>query len=318
MAGYDNVITRTDAGEGLVPVTQSNQIIQEAPGQSVVLQRARNVRMSTKQMKQPVLTTLPEAYWVNGDTGLKETTKSSWDNVVMTAEELAALVVIPDALIDDANVPLWNEVRPLLVEAIGKKVDQAALFGTDKPASWPTAVVPGAIAAGNTVADGTGVDFAADVAALGGLVAQDGFAINGFASAPGLNWRLVGLRDANGQPIYQPSLTEGTPSNLYGYGLNEVTNGAWDPAAATLLGADWSKFVVGIRQDITFKMLDQAVITDAAGKVIFNAPQQDSQIMRVVFRVGFQVANPLTRLNGDAATRYPAGVITPAVEAPAG
>lgn len=313
MAGYDNVITRTDAGEGLVPVTQSNQIIQEAPGQSVVLQRARNVRMSTKQMKQPVLTTLPEAYWVNGDTGLKETTKSSWDNVVMTAEELAALVVIPDALIDDANVPLWNEVRPLLVEAIGKKVDQAALFGTDKPASWPTAIVPGAIAAGNTVADGTGVDFAADVASLGGLVAQDGFAINGFASAPGLNWRLVGLRDANGQPIYQPSLTEGTPSNLYGYGLNEVTNGAWDPAAATLLGADWSKFVVGIRQDITFKMLDQAVITDAAGKVIFNAPQQDSQIMRVVFRVGFQVANPLTRLNADAATRYPAGVITPAV-----
>ena len=318
MAGYNNVITRNDVGEALIPVSVSNEIIQEAPKQSVLLQRARNVRMSTKQMKQPVLATLPEAYWVNGDTGLKQTTKSSWDNVVMTAEEIAVLVPIPDALIDDASVPLWNEVRPLLVEAIGKKVDQAGLFGVDKPASWPTAVVPGAIAAGNTVADGTGRDFASDVAALGGLVAQDGFAISGFASAPGLNWRLVGLRDDNGQPIYTPSLTGGTPSSLYGYQLNEVTNGAWDPAAATLLGADWSKFVAGIRQDVTFKMLDQAVITDADGKVIFNAPQQDSQIMRVVFRVGFQVANPLTRLNDDAATRYPAGVITPKAVTPAG
>lgn len=317
MAGYNNVITRNDVGEALIPVDVSNQILQETPAQSVVLQRARNVRMSTKSMKQPVLSTLPEAYWVNGDTGLKQTTKSSWDSVVMTAEELAALVVIPDALIDDANVPLWNEVRPLLIESIGQKVDQAALFGIDKPASWPTAVVPGAIAAGNTVADGTGRDFASDVAALGGLIAQDGFALNGFASAPGLNWRLIGLRDDNGQPIYTPSLTAGTPSSLYGYALDEVTNGAWDSDAATLLAADWSKFVVGIRQDITFKMLDQAVISDADGKVIFNAPQQDSQIMRVVFRVGFQVANPLTRLNADGATRYPAGVITPKAEEPA-
>ncbi|WP_347042026.1 phage major capsid protein [Brachybacterium nesterenkovii] len=311
MANYADVITRTEAGEALIPVAVANEILQTTPEQSVVLQRARNVRMSTKQMKQPVLSTLPEAYWVNGDTGLKQTTKSAWDNVVITAEELAALVVIPDALIDDANVPLWNEVRPLLAEAIGKKVDQAALFGIDKPASWPTAVVPAAIAAGNTVADGTGVDFAADVAALGGKIAADGFAVSGFASAPGLNWRLVGLRDSSGQPIYTPSLAGGTPSSLYGYPLNEVTNGAWDPSAATLLAADWSKLVVGVRQDITFKMLDQAVITDDTGKVIFNAPQQDSQIMRVVFRVGFQVANPLTRVNGDAATRYPAGVITP-------
>lgn len=313
MPNFNSTITRNDVGDALIPVDVTNEILQTAPGQSVLLQRARNVRMSTKTMKQPVLSTLPEAYWVNGDTGLKQTTKSAWDNVVMTAEELAALVVIPDALIDDTNVPLWNEIKPLLVEAIGKKVDQAGLFGTDKPASWPTAVVPGAIAAGNTVADGTGRDFASDVAALGAKVAQDGFAISGFASAPGLNWRLVGLRDDNGQPIYTPSLTGGTPSSLYGYPLNEVTNGAWDSAAATLIGADWSKIVVGIRQDITFKMLDQAVITDDTGKVIFNAPQQDSQIMRVVFRVGFQVANPLTRVNGVAATRYPAGVITPKV-----
>ena len=124
--------------------------------------------------------------------------------------------------------------------------------------------------------------------------------------------RLVGLRDTNGAPIYTPSLAGGTPSSLYGYPLSEVTNGAWHSEAATLLAADWSKFVVGVRQDITFEIFREGIISDEAGKVVFNAMQQDSKIMRVVFRVGFQVANPLTRINGDGGSRYPAGVITPA------
>ena len=51
------------------------------------------------------------------------------------------------------------------------------------------------------------------------------------------------------------------------------------------------------------------MISDDAGKVIFNSAQQDSKVMRVVFRVGFQTANPLTRVNPTAATRYPAGVV---------
>ncbi len=98
----------------------TKEIIAEAPKSSVLLSRAKKVRLSAKKAKQPVLATLPEAYWVNGDTGLKQTTKSTWKNINITAEELAVIVPIPDALLDDADVPLWDEVKPLLVEAIGK------------------------------------------------------------------------------------------------------------------------------------------------------------------------------------------------------
>lgn len=306
MAGFNESIGR---GDVVVPEPVANEIIQELPHASVLLARARQVRMSSKTLKQPVLSALPDAYWVNGDAGLKQTTKAEWDNLTITAEELAALVVVPDAVIDDSSIPIWSEVRPLLVEAIGRKVDEAGLVGVDTPGSWPTAVIPAAIAAGNIVEEGTGDDLAADVALLGQVVAEDGFAVNGFASAPGLNWRLVGLRNQTGTPIYTPSLSAGAPATLYGYPLNEVFNGAWDSDEATLLGADWRKFVVGVRQDITVSLSDSAVITDNAGKVIVNAYQQDSKIMRVVFRVGFQVANPLTRIGGSS--RYPAGVLAP-------
>ena len=97
-----------------------------------------------------------------------------------------------------------------------------------------------------------------------------------------------------------------------GFGLNEVDNGAWDATKAVLLGADWSNFVVGIRQDITYKLLDQSVISDDNGKVILNLAQQDCVAMRVVFRVGFQIANPINDVQSDKSKRFPAYVIAPA------
>ena len=317
MAGYAEIQGRGDLyGPTQLPDQLSKEIIQTAPQSSVVAARARKVPMSTKTAKQPVLAALPDAYWVNGDTGLKQTTKMAWSGVSMTAEELAVIVPIPDALMADASVPLWDEIKPLLVEAVGKKVDDATIFGNDKPASWPAALIPGAIAAGNSVELGTGEDIGVDIATLGERLALDGFAFNGFISRPGLHWSLIGLRDAAGKPIFgtpdQNNLVNGVPTaSLYGYPLNEVTTGIWDPADAVLLGADWTKVVLGIRQDITFQLFTEGVISDADGKVILNLMQQDSKALRLVFRVGFQVANPLTRLNSNAATRYPAAVITP-------
>ena len=318
MAGFANIQGRADLSDIHLPDQIIKDILQTAPQASVLLNRARTVRMSSKKTKQPVLASLPDAYWVDGDTGLKQTTKNIWSNVTMTAEELAVIVPIPDALIADSELPLWDEIKPLLVEAIGKKVDDAGIFGNDKPASWPAALIPGALAAGNSVAQGSGPDLGADVAKLGELLALDGFAMNGFISRPGLHWSLVGLRDQAGHAIYSPPLTTGLSSGppspaLLGYPLNEVTTGVWDADEAILLGADWNKVIVGIRQDITFDLFSEGVISDNTGKVVLNLMQQDSKALRVVFRVGFQVANPMTRLNGNAATRYPAGVITPAV-----
>lgn len=297
-------------GGALLPDQVSNEIIKTLPQQSVLLTRARRVRMSRKNMKQPVLASLPDAYWVD-EGGLKSTSKASWEGVTMTAEELAVIVPIPDSLVDDANIPLWSEIRPLVSEAFGKKIDGAGIFGVDKPTSWGQDIFAGATAAENIVQRTANSDLAADVAKLGEKISKQGFAVNGFASQPGLNWQLVGLRDSTGRPVYVPSLAQGTPSTLYGYPLNEVMNGAWDAEKAVMLAADWSKFIVGIRQDMTYQIFDQGVISDSNGKVIVNLMQQDMKALRVVMRVGFAVANPMTRVV-DKGDQYPAGFITPA------
>lgn len=309
MATYNSLISRDASNDPLVPTPVSAQIIQEMPSASAILQRAAQVPMSTKTQRQPVLDVMPIAYFVGGDTGLKQTSAQDWKNVDLIVEEIAAIIPIPEAYLDDAQMPIWDQVRPRLVEAIGAKLDGAALFGLDKPSTWPTAVYQSAVAAGNAVIAGTGDDFGVDVASAAEKVALDGFAVNGFVSRPGLTWKLNGIRSDQGLPIYQPNMQGAPGGTLYGYGMSELTNGAWDMSEAELLMGDWRKAIVGMRQDITFKMFTEGVISDDDGKVILNLMQQDSVAMRVVARFAFATANPATRLNTNSATRSPFGVV---------
>jgi HK97 family phage major capsid protein len=313
MPTYDTGINRGNppySTDPLVPEPLAEDIIQQLPEQSAFLKMARTVPMSTRTQRLPVLDVLPQAYWVSGDSGLKQTTSQAWKNVTLVVEELAALVPIPDAYLADTNIPLWDEVRPRLVEALGRAVDQATLFGVNKPATWPAAIIPAAIAAGNIITD-TSPDIPAAVASLAERVSLDGYTnINGWMIRPGFKWRLLRVRSSgSGEPIYMPDLQNGRGGSLYGYPLTEVSNGAWDPTVADLLLGDWSMAIAGTRQDITFKMFDQGVIVDDTGKVIYNAAQQDGQLMRVVLRLAYATANPVTNLNANSATRFPFGVL---------
>lgn len=308
MGDYTNIIGRASVSDAMLPPEISKEIIQEAPKSSIVLSRARRVALTKKEGKQPVLSTLPSAYWINGDTGLIQTSDADWGDLTITAEDMGLIIPIPLNVLNDTDVPLWEEVKPLMGEAVGLKVDQSALFGEDKPDTWPEAIVPSAIKAGNKVERGKNADLGADVAELGKILAEQGYGVNGFASKPGMQWELIGLRNAQGDPIYTQSLSGKPESGLYGFPLNEADNGSWDAAVAELLAADWNKMVVGIRQDISYDLYKEGVISDSNGKIVLNLMQQRCAAMVVTMRVGFQVAVPVTRLGG----KYPAGVIVPA------
>src|SRR5690348_13079505 len=126
---FTDSLSRAETLDPLVPTPVSAQIISEMPQSSAVLSLARRVTMSSKTSRQPVLSVLPTAYFVTGDTGLKQTSKADWENVTLVAEELAVIVPIPEAYLDDAQVPVWDAVRPSIVEAFGAKIDAATLFG---------------------------------------------------------------------------------------------------------------------------------------------------------------------------------------------
>lgn len=315
MSVFNSLVSRTDAA-ALIPEEASREILGAIPAQSAVLQLARRLQnMNRAQLRLPVVSALPTAYFVNGDNGLKQTTEVNWANVFITAEEIACIVPIPESVLADADYDIWGEVKPLIAEAFGVVIDAAVLLGVNKPASWPVSLLAGAQAAGHKVARGSGTDAYAELLAEGGvisLVEADGYMVNGHVAHPTVRAMLRGIRDENGQPIFVRSMQDATRYELDGAPIVFTRNGALDAAQALLFAGDWNQLVYAMRQDITYKVLTEGVIQDSNGAIQYNLAQQDMVALRCVMRLGWQLPNPINRENSNASTRYPFAVWTPA------
>lgn len=310
-----NIIQRTDA-EALIPVEVANEIIQGVPQMSAVMQLGTRLpNMTAKQKRMPVLNSLPMAYFVNGDTGTKQTTKVDWKNKFLEAEEIAVIVPIPEAVLDDAEYDIWGQVRPRIEAAFGEVFDAAVLYGTNKPSTWPDGIVTQAKQKGKVVALGTGNDLYDDIMAEGGvidLVEQSGFMVNGHVAAMSMRAKLRGLRDADGQPIFKATMQEGTRYQLDGEPMIFPQNGSVDPTESLLIAGDWRQLVYSIRQDMTYKILTEAVIQDpATGEIVYNLAQQDMVALRCVMRLAWQIPNPINQLARNEADRFMFSVLTP-------
>lgn len=291
-------IDRTDAA-GLLADQEFTDILQEATASSAALQTFRTVRMGTKIANMPILTALPTAQWLSGDASRKPTSEQIWEKKTLTAEELAVIVPIPENVFDDARVNIWNEVRPRIAEAFGAALDAAVFFGTSAPASFDDSLFEGAFAAGQVVEHGT-TDLADDINNAWGEVEDLGIDVNVQYAHRGLRRRLRGLRDENGQPIYLESLKrDGSSRELMGEDILYVSNGSWDRGRADMIVGNRNYAILGIRQDVTYKILTEATLTDGSGNVTVSLAEQDMIALRAKFRVGFVVANVLTIEAGD-------------------
>lgn len=309
-----NVIDRTSA-EVLIPEEQSNEIIANIIEQSTFLKMARKLpNMSSKTREYPVQASEPIAGFVEGDTGLKPTTGMSWKNAIITAEEVAAIVPVPDNVSADSNYDIFAQLKPLLEAAAGKVVDAAVFFGVNKPNSWPEAIVNAATAAGNLITPSITPDLYKDIFDVGGVIAkveEDGYFVDGMVSAVNMRARLRGLRDDQGRPLFVQDMQNAVQYTLGGVAMEFPRNGTFDTEKASLIAGDFNKAVYAIRQDITFKIFDGGVISDENGKVLYNLMQNDMKAIRMVIRLGWQVFNPHNSLNPDEASRYPFAVYGP-------
>ncbi|MEU7149207.1 phage major capsid protein [Streptomyces sp. NPDC045456] len=313
---YDNVTSRTDAA-ALIPEEVSNEMLGKATDQSAVLSLFRRVPVQRAQVRFPVLSALPVAYFVSGDTGLKQTTEVNWANKYMNVEEIATIMPVPDNVLADVEANIWDEAMPLLTEAFGRTLDAAVFFGTNAPSSWPSNVLAAATAAGNSVSAGTAANqggYFGDIDKLYAAVESDGYEVTGFAAANAARGKLRSARDSQGRKL-DMDRTSGALDMLDGKPIVYPMKGMWPAAGGAgvdgvdLFGGDWSQFIVGVRQDITMKILTEATLFDNSGNVIFNLAQQDMTAVRLTFRVAWQVSNPINNERPTEADRYPAGLI---------
>ncbi len=311
--GEGSSITRSDA-EALIPVQESREIIQGVVEQSAVLQRGKRLaNMTAAQYKMPVLDLLPVAYFVNGEGGSakKKLTTMAWDKKVIYAEEIAVIVPISEAVLDDADYDIWGEVRPRLVEAFGQKIDGSVLFDIDKPQTWRDGVVTTAVKAGATVT--LGDDLYESILGESGVIAkveESGYFVNGHMADITMRAKLRGLKDTTGQPVFKSDMQTGTNYSLDGAPMNFPRNGAFDRSKAMMISGDFSQLVYSIRQDITFKLFDQGIIQDpGTGDILYNLMQNDMVALRAVMRLGWEIPNPINAMVKDKTKRCPFAVL---------
>lgn len=307
-----SIIDRSGA-EALIPTQESNEIIQGAITQSAVLSRGRRLaNMTSRQYKMPVLDMLPIAYFVNGDTGQKQTTKQQWDKKYITAEEIAVIVPIPEAVLDDSEYDIWAEVRPRITEAFGKVIDSAILFGVNKPTSWRNDVVATATAAGAIVTLGSADNLYDKIMSEDGVIAKVencGYFVNGHMADISMRAKLRGLKNTNGDPLFKSDLQGSTQYALDGSPMVFPNNGAFDKSKALMISGDFSQLVYSIRQDITFKLFTEGVVQNTDGSIAYNLMQNDMVALRAVMRLGWEIPNPINSVEKNKEKRCPFAVM---------
>ena len=297
------MITRQNAE---APFTEDlvAEIIQGVTKQSAALRMFRRLpNMSSNIMRMRVLDALPMAYWVNDSTnnGRKNVTNAAWANKYIVPAEIAVIVPIKEDVLDDASIDIWGEIRPRLVEAIGKKIDQAIFVGVDKPSAWRADLLSSIAQAGAFVSQGSGTLYSAINDAMV-KVEESGYNPTGIVGGVDVKGKFRMMLDTAGQPIKGTEIDE--MPKAY------IDNGAWDKSKAQMIIGDFTQAVYSIRQDITYKVLDQAIIQNPSdGEIMYNLAQEDMVALRVVMRLGWEIPNPINALAPDESVRFPFAAI---------
>ena len=297
-------ITRNDV-DALIETQVANEIFEGVVRQSKALSMFRRLpNMTSDKTKLRVLDSLPIAYFVDESTnnGRKNITKMAWDKKFINAAELAVIVPIKENVLNDTSIDIWAEVKPRIIEAFGKKIDNAMFFGVDKPADWRDGLVPSVIAVGAEVNE-TGKLYS-DINDVMTKVEESGYEVNGLIGGVGLKGKFRMMTDTTGQPLQT--------TEIGSVKRNFMDNGVWDKTKSTLVAGDFSQAVYSIRQDVTYKVLTEAVIQDPSdGSILYNLAQDDMVALRVVMRLGWEIPNPVNALN-ETETRFPFASLKPA------
>lgn len=278
---------------GIIPTTTATEILSVVQQESAVLTLGTRVPMPSGVTEMPVQTGVPVAGWVAQPGGRKPFTDLTVTMVNMKAEEIAAVVAIPQSYLDDAAVNLWNFVRPQIASAIALALDNAVLFGINAPASFPAGGITSA-AYCQTASGGANDDAATIVNDAMGLVEGEGLNVTGHVSDIKNQAVLRNIRDSTGAFLLGPTAAQSSGlQSLWGYPI------MWDqfPAGETedFITGHWPALQIGVRQDITYAISDQAVVADGAGKVLISAFQDNTVVMKAHARFGMIVVKPPTQ-----------------------
>lgn len=270
---------------GFVPKEQAKEIIKNVARGSSILRLSKVESMESDTKKVPVLTEGPGAYWV-GEGERIQTSKATWIFPELKAKKLAVIIPVTKEKLNDTTIDVFDELKEPISEAFYQAIDAAAIFKTNSP--FAKSIMDCVESTGNKVELGTNGEgkLDLDVSDAMATVEDSGLDVNAFIAKVGIKNSLRKLRDANGNQLFADGVNG---KEFYNQPIEFSRNNSWKADEAEIIGGDFDKSLVGVREGIEYEILKEATLqgtVDTDGKPISLA-EQDMVAIKATMRLGF-------------------------------
>lgn len=248
--------------QGVLAKEISNEVVKGVQKGSAIMQLSKIEPMKTGEKVIPVLDGL-NAYVVGEGQKIGTADEAGFKPVTLKTQKHAIIVPFSSELVNESIVDVFEEIKDDINEQFARLFDKNAITNI------VTAV------AGNTVVEGAtaGQNLAEDLSDAMALAEAKGYDVNGFVTSHATKNRFRKLKDANGNSLYVPAITQEMADELYG---QPVAYSFGLDAETTAVMGDFRYSVVGIKGDIEYKLLEEATVNGV------NLAEQDMVALRVI------------------------------------
>ncbi len=262
----------TDSEGGyLVPDEFERTLVEALLEENIFRKLAKVITTSSGDKKIPVVATKGTASWVDEEGAIPES-DDSFGQVSIGAYKLATMIKVSEELLNDSIFNLESYIAKEFARRIGTKEEEAFFVGdgTGKPTGIFNA----------TGGAGTGITTAGATAITVDEIMDLFFSLKSpyrknstFVMNDATVKAIRKLKDGNGQYLWTPSITAGTPDTIL---TRPVLTSAFVPTIEagkkTVAFGDFSYYWVADRQGRAFKRLNE--LFAATGQVGFMATQR--------------------------------------------
>lgn len=260
---------------GTVPLEISKEIIKNVIDQASILKVCKKEPMASDKKTIPHLTDSGSATWVKEGESIG-TTIPQFDYPQLKACKLGVIIPITNEKINDSVSSVMTEVKQAMADAFATAIDKACIFGIDSP--FDTNLVD-AIGTQKIVFSDS---WDTSLSNVMGLVENNKYNCNNILM--GLSQKKI-IRLLANDGTKKSSITL---NNIFETPIEYVRD--WDDTKALSITGDFSKAIVGTRENIEYKVLDQATIV--SGDETINLAQRDMIAIKATMRMGFVIVDP--------------------------
>ncbi|NFF80927.1 phage major capsid protein [Clostridium botulinum] len=260
---------------GTVPVEISKEVIKNVIDQASILKVCKHEGMTSDAKTLPQLTDSGSASWVK-EGEMIGTTLPKFAYPQLKACKLAVIIPVTNEKNNDSVINVMEEIKQAMADAFATAIDQAMIFGIDSP--FDTDLIKSIGTQKITATDRLDTDLSNAM----GLVEDNKYNCSNILM--GTSQKKV-LRALSNDSKYKGAITL---TDAYDTPIKFVRN--FDDKKSLAITGDFSKAVVGTRDGIEYKVLDQATIK--SGDTEINLAQQDMIAIKATMRLGFVVVDP--------------------------